>query len=138
MSGFDLILSDGQVIDGTGAPARGGRRHRDDRIAAIGDLSAAPGGVAPDISGLAIAPGFIDAHTHDDLALLHCRRCLQGQPGRDNRDRRQLRHQPGPAPTQNRHYVLPRPLDLLGDVLVLFPGFGGSTCTLLDAAIRHH
>jgi len=58
---FDLILKNGKVIDGTGAPwfyADVGIR--DGRIAAIGRLSSADSGKALDVNGLVIAPGFID------------------------------------------------------------------------------
>ena len=37
---------------------------RGDRVAAVGDLSGARARV--DVSGLVVAPGFIDSHTHDD------------------------------------------------------------------------
>jgi len=68
---LSLVLEGGTVIDGTGAPGRradlgiAGRR-----IAAIGDLSGRPARARIDVSGLAVAPGFIDVHTHDDRALL--------------------------------------------------------------------
>jgi N-acyl-D-amino-acid deacylase len=71
MARFDLVLRGGQVIDGTGTPAQtadvaiaGGR------IAAIGHLPAGSGHAEIDVAGLAVAPGFIDVHTHDDRALL--------------------------------------------------------------------
>jgi N-acyl-D-amino-acid deacylase len=68
---FDLLVRGGTVFDGTGAP---GRRAdvgvRGDRIAAIGDLSAATADTLVDAAGRAVAPGFIDVHTHDDRALL--------------------------------------------------------------------
>jgi len=68
---FDLILAGGQVVDGTGVA----RRLADvgilgDRIAAVGDLAAMPAASRRDVSGLIVAPGFIDTHTHDDNALL--------------------------------------------------------------------
>lgn len=68
---FDLVLAGGRVVDGSGAPPRGGDVGiRGDRIAAIGDLSAAAAKRRIDIGGKTVAPGFIDAHTHDDNALL--------------------------------------------------------------------
>lgn len=68
---FDRILRNGEVIDGTGAPARRADiAIAGDRIAAIGDLSAARAPDERDISGLSAAPGWIDAHSHSDAYLL--------------------------------------------------------------------
>src|SRR5207237_2422517 len=58
---FDLILSGGRVIDGTGAPwFRADVGIRGDRIAAIGDLSKARARKRIELHDLAVAPGFID------------------------------------------------------------------------------
>jgi N-acyl-D-amino-acid deacylase len=67
---FDLVVKGGTVIDGSGAErVRADVGIVGDRIAAIGDLSAARAD-AIDANGLIVAPGFIDAHTHDDRAVL--------------------------------------------------------------------
>ena len=62
---LDLILTNGLVVDGTGAP---GRRVdvgvEGERIAALGDLSAAEAARRIDLTGKVVAPGFIDLHTH--------------------------------------------------------------------------
>jgi len=66
---YDLIIRNGAIIDGTGAPARPGDiAVKDGRIAAIGTLS---GGAATtiDAEGKLVAPGFIDPHTHYDAQL---------------------------------------------------------------------
>jgi N-acyl-D-amino-acid deacylase len=71
MTDIELIIRNGMVIDGTGAP----RRRADvglagDRVVAVGEI---PGGARAreiDATGRIVAPGFIDAHTHDDRALL--------------------------------------------------------------------
>lgn len=64
---YSVILSGGTVHDGLGSPpvvADVGLIG--DRIAAIGDLSAGPAAIRIDARGLAIAPGFIDIHSHGD------------------------------------------------------------------------
>jgi N-acyl-D-amino-acid deacylase len=65
----DLLIKNGLVIDGTGAPARradvaiaGGR------IAEIGSIASGAKRVI-DAAGLAVAPGFIDPHTHYDAQI---------------------------------------------------------------------
>lgn len=76
MTGFDLLIRGGTVIDGTGGPRFDADVGvREGRIVFVGDASALPGGGGPatrivDATGLVVAPGFIDAHTHDDRALL--------------------------------------------------------------------
>lgn len=67
----DLLIRGGTVIDGSGAS----RRRADvvidgDRIAAVGDLGAVAAHRTIDADGLVVAPGFIDAHTHDDWLLI--------------------------------------------------------------------
>jgi N-acyl-D-amino-acid deacylase len=67
---FDLVIRDGTVYDGTGAPgARADVGVRDERIVAFGTI-AARGTQEVDARGLAVAPGFIDVHSHDDYAVL--------------------------------------------------------------------
>jgi N-acyl-D-amino-acid deacylase len=58
---YDVIIHGGRVVDGTGAPwQRADLAIDDDRIAAIGDLSAATARTRLDATGLVVAPGFID------------------------------------------------------------------------------
>ena len=74
---FDLIIRDANVFNGLGTPA--GRTDvgvKGDRIVAIGDLGAAHADREVDADGLALAPGFIDAHTHDDRAVLCGPACM--------------------------------------------------------------
>src|ERR1700694_708099 len=66
---YDLLIRNGMVIDGTGAPARradiaiaGGC------IAEIGSISGSAKKVI-DAKDLAVAPGFIDPHTHYDAQI---------------------------------------------------------------------
>src|SRR5574340_1594293 len=67
---FDLVIRNGSVIDGTGALTSqcGDIGVRGDRIVAVGVVPE-KGGVEIDARGLAVAPGFIDVHTHDDWAV---------------------------------------------------------------------
>ena len=68
---FDLIVRNATIIDGTKAPRYQGEIGiRDGRIAEIGMLDRARADTEIDGSGLVAAPGFIDAHTHDDRLLL--------------------------------------------------------------------
>lgn len=67
---YDVLIRGGHVIDGTGSPARGADVGiRNATIAAVGDLSAAAADRTIDASGLVVAPGFIDVHTHVAYAL---------------------------------------------------------------------
>jgi len=62
---FDLVLSGGQVADGTGASlVRADVGIEGERIAAIADLSGAECERRLDVGGCVVAPGFIDVHTH--------------------------------------------------------------------------
>jgi N-acyl-D-amino-acid deacylase len=73
----DLIIRDATILDGTGAPRRRGDvAVRGDRIAAVGDLGAWVGDSEVRAGGHALAPGFIDAHTHDDRAVLCGPACM--------------------------------------------------------------
>ena len=67
----DLIIRNARLIDGTGAPsAHGDIAISGDRIAELGDLRETTRATEIDAGGKAVAPGFIDVHTHDDRALL--------------------------------------------------------------------
>jgi N-acyl-D-amino-acid deacylase len=62
---FDLVIKNGRIVDGTGAPAaRGDIGVRNGKIVAIGNLNAEAAGKIIDAHGLVVAPGFIDVHTH--------------------------------------------------------------------------
>ncbi len=66
-----LLLQNAVVYDGTGAkPRRADVRITADRITAIGHLKSAPKETTRDLHGLALAPGFIDMHSHADGGLL--------------------------------------------------------------------
>lgn len=67
----DLLIRGGSLIDGTGTT----RRHAavavtGDRIVDIGKLQGIEAKTLIDASDRIVTPGFIDAHTHDDRAVL--------------------------------------------------------------------
>src|SRR5438477_6492695 len=65
----DLVVRGALVVDGTGSdPVRGDVAIAGDRIAAVGRVSER-GAREIDGAGLAVAPGFIDVHTHYDCQL---------------------------------------------------------------------
>jgi N-acyl-D-amino-acid deacylase len=67
---YDLVVRGGTVYDGSGAPgARADVGVRGDRITAVGAI-VERGGSEVDATGLAVTPGFIDVHSHDDFAVL--------------------------------------------------------------------
>ena len=68
---YSLHSRRGTLIDGTRAPRfQADVAIRDGRIAAIGELKNARADTEIDAAGKIVAPGFIDAHTHDDRLLL--------------------------------------------------------------------
>ncbi|MFO0810127.1 MAG: D-aminoacylase [Gemmataceae bacterium] len=68
----DLILKGGTIYDGSGSPGVvGDLALKGDRIVAIGKFAVAGQPKVIDCGGLAVAPGFIDLHTHSDEPLQH-------------------------------------------------------------------
>jgi len=76
---FDLVIRNGTVVDGSGAPSvRGDVAIVDGKIAAVGAVDGT-GREEIDADGLVVAPGFVDGHTHmdaqvfwDDLGTSSC------------------------------------------------------------------
>jgi len=67
----DIVLRGGTIYDGTGAEGRvGDVAIQDERIVAIGDFEIGKVGREIDCTGLVIAPGFIDLHTHCDGTIV--------------------------------------------------------------------
>ena len=66
---FDVVIRNGLVIDGTGAPGQiADVALNDGRIAAVGEVSES-GAREIDAKGLVVAPGFVDIHTHFDAQV---------------------------------------------------------------------
>ena len=68
---FDTVIKNGTIVDGTGAPRlsadvgiSGGK------IAAVGSLGETTAARTIDATGLVVAPGFIDMHSHSDTTLM--------------------------------------------------------------------
>ena len=84
MERFDLVIKGGSIIDGSGQPGMTGDVGiRDGRIAQTGGrIDPADTDRVVDADGLAVTPGFIDTHAHDDAYLLFNPQCpeklLQG------------------------------------------------------------
>lgn len=68
----DTLLINAELFDGLGSPpVTGGVAIGGGRLLAIGDVSDWSAPDTRDLDGLCLAPGFIDVHTHDDLAVLN-------------------------------------------------------------------
>jgi N-acyl-D-aspartate/D-glutamate deacylase len=68
---FDLLIVNGNIIDGSGQPVfYGDIGLKGGRIATIGNLSGAKANTRIDATGLFVSPGFIDIHTHSDFSLM--------------------------------------------------------------------
>ena len=68
---FDIVITHGHIVDGTGSPWYSGDIGiRDGRIAAIGNLSGAPTKQTIDAHGQVVAPGFIDMLGQSELTIL--------------------------------------------------------------------
>jgi N-acyl-D-amino-acid deacylase len=68
---FDVVITNGHIIDGTGSPWYSGDVGiRDGKIAAIGNLAGAPRTRTIEAGGKVVAPGFIDMLGQSDLTIL--------------------------------------------------------------------
>ncbi len=67
---FDILIKNGRIIDGSGAPAfTADIGIRDGKIAAYGSLTGAEAGRVMEAEGYTVTPGFIDIHRHADAAV---------------------------------------------------------------------
>src|ERR1051325_8935325 len=68
---FDIVITNGHIIDGTGSPWYSGDIGiRDGKIAAIGNLSDSRRARTVDAKGKVVAPGFIDMLGQSELTIL--------------------------------------------------------------------
>ncbi len=68
---FNIVITNGRIIDGTGSPWYSGDVGiRNGKIAAIGNLSAAPRARTIDARGKVVAPGFIDMLGQSEYTIL--------------------------------------------------------------------
>ena len=76
MTGFNVLITGGTIVDGTGAPGRpGALAIAEDRLGVLFDeaeIAAATAGAGRviDARGKIVAPGFIDLHSHSGLMIL--------------------------------------------------------------------
>jgi len=71
LSTYEIVLSNGKIVDGCGNPwFWGDLSIQDGRIAEIGRRGSLHGDQVIDVQGYFITPGFIDIHTHSDLSIL--------------------------------------------------------------------
>jgi N-acyl-D-amino-acid deacylase len=71
VSNFDLVLSGGTILDGTGGPPwTADIGLVGDTIAAIGKISHDQAKRTQNVAGMAVSPGFIDIHSHSDYTIL--------------------------------------------------------------------
>jgi N-acyl-D-amino-acid deacylase len=69
-SRFDTVVKNGMIIDGTRTPRyRGDLGIKNGKITEIGKLNTADAATVLDASGLIVAPGFVDLHTHYDAQV---------------------------------------------------------------------
>lgn len=67
---YDVLIRNGRVLDGSGNPWMAADvAITGDRVAAVGNLRGATAGRVVDATGLYVAPGFIDSHTHNGPGL---------------------------------------------------------------------
>ncbi len=68
---FDLVITNGHIIDGTGSPWYSGDVGiRDGKVSAIGNLASVPRKRTIDAAGKVVAPGFIDMLGQSELTIL--------------------------------------------------------------------
>src|SRR5439155_3910982 len=68
---YDIVIRGGHIVDGSGNPwFAGDVAIRNGRIAAVGRVPNAAAARTIEARGVVVSPGFIDLHTHSDIAVL--------------------------------------------------------------------
>ena len=68
---YDVLIQNGTLVDGTGAPCRKGDiAIKDGKIAAVGENLPGEAARVIDAAGKVVSPGFIDFHNHSDAGIL--------------------------------------------------------------------
>lgn len=81
MARFDLLIKNGEIVDGTGGPSfRGDVGIVAGKIAAVGNLVGADAVRTIDADGKIVAPGHITQHAHYDAAIFWSPYCLDSGP----------------------------------------------------------
>ena len=67
---YDYLITGGEILDGSGGEAvRADIALQDGKIVAVGQLKGESARETLDAEGCAVAPGFVDMHSHDDFNL---------------------------------------------------------------------
>jgi len=125
MSRYDLVLLNGLVFDGSGSPPfKADIAISRDRIAKIGSIDKAEAEESFDLTGYAVAPGFIDIHNHSDLSIFSV-------PTADNYIRQGVTtivvgncgSSPAPVTDKNRGYIEDAARRVLGRSILRWSSF---------------
>jgi N-acyl-D-amino-acid deacylase len=133
MLNCDTLVRNAKVLDGTGAaPVVADVALCGDRIAAIGPALECVAAKSIDADGLALAPGFIDVHTHDDIVAIRTPEML---PKLSQGVTTVIVGNCGiSASPVTLHGELPDPMNLLGDADVFrYPTFTSYVAALREA-----
>jgi len=69
--GFDIVIKNGMIVDGTGSPwFKGDLAIRDSRIAYVGRVKVGDADEVIDAGGLIVSPGIVDIHSHSDYSVV--------------------------------------------------------------------